>query len=61
MTRKWLLSCAAAALTLTLASATTGQAARHLFAITGTAQFAPGHLASWPGGARFFAPGHRQT
>ena len=47
MTHKWLLSCAAAALTLTLANTTT--------------QFAPGHLGMRPGGARFFAPGHRQT
>jgi len=45
MTHQWLLSCAAAALTLTLANTTT--------------QFSPGHLGMRPGGARFFAPGHR--
>jgi hypothetical protein len=47
MTHKWLLSCTASTLTLTLANVIT--------------QFAPGHLGMRPGGARFFALGARQT
>ena len=61
MTQKWLLSCAATALTLTFVIATTVQAARHHRHRHGASQFAPGHLATRPGGARFFAPGRRQT
>src|SRR5262245_9503238 len=62
MTHKWLLPCAAAVFTLTLTTATTVKAARHHHhRHHGASQFAPGHLATPPGGARFFAPGHRQT
>ena len=61
MKQKWVLSCAAAALTLGLA-VTTAQAARHhRHHHHGASQFAPGHLQRSPGGAKFFAPGHRQT
>src|SRR5262249_45730681 len=60
MTHKSLLLWTAAALTLMLTTATTSQAARH-YCHHGASQFAPGHLAARPGGARFFAPGHRQT